>query len=204
MDCSPPGSSVHRNSSGKNSGVGCHALLQEIFPTQGSNPGLPHCRQILYCLSHQGRNSLGMCICVTRTRPVSWPGCGQEPTGCGLDALIIIRLTYFHLKDIAWNILKGKLKTWIISNPEILAINMGYVLYFQYYFHIYGFIKIGCIFLRLVVCQLLHSFAIIFSHSEGCLFTLQIISFVVQKLLSLIRSHLFIFAFISNILGGGS
>ena len=48
------------------------------------------------------------------------------------------------------------------------------------------------------------SFAIIFSHSEGCLFTLLIISFVVQKLLNLIRSHLFIFAFISSILGGGS
>ena len=39
------------------------------------------------------------------------------------------------------------------------------------------------------------SFAIIFSHSEGCLFTLLIVSFVVQKLLSLIRSHLFIFFF---------
>ena len=48
------------------------------------------------------------------------------------------------------------------------------------------------------------SFANIFSHSEGCLFTLLIVSFVVQKLLSLTRSHLFIFAFISNILGGGS
>ena len=48
------------------------------------------------------------------------------------------------------------------------------------------------------------SFAIIFSHSEGCLFTLLIVSFVVQKLLILIRSHLFIFAFISNTLGGGS
>ena len=35
--------------------VGCHALLQGIFPTLGSNPGLPHCRQILYHLSHQGR-----------------------------------------------------------------------------------------------------------------------------------------------------
>ena len=46
------------------------------------------------------------------------------------------------------------------------------------------------------------SFAIIFSHSEGCLFTLLIVSFDFQKLL--IRSHLFIFAFISNILGGGS
>ena len=48
------------------------------------------------------------------------------------------------------------------------------------------------------------SFAIIFSHSEGCLFTFLIVSFVVQKLLILIRSNLFIFAFISNILGGGS
>ena len=48
------------------------------------------------------------------------------------------------------------------------------------------------------------SFAIIFCHSEGCLFTLLIVSFVVQKLLNFIRSHLFIFAFISNILGGGS
>ena len=48
------------------------------------------------------------------------------------------------------------------------------------------------------------SFAIIFSHSEGCLFTFLIVSFIVQRLLSLIRSHLFIFAFISITLGGGS
>ena len=52
-DCSPPGSSVHGDSPGKNTGMGCHDLLQGIFPTQGSNPGLPHCRQILYHLSHQ-------------------------------------------------------------------------------------------------------------------------------------------------------
>ena len=48
------------------------------------------------------------------------------------------------------------------------------------------------------------SFAIIFSQSDGYLFTLLIISFFVQKLLSFIRFHLFIFAIISNILGGGS
>ena len=47
------------------------------------------------------------------------------------------------------------------------------------------------------------SLSVIFSHSEGCIFTLLIVSFVVQKILILIRSHLFIFAFISNILGGG-
>ena len=39
---------------GKNTGVGCHFLLQGIFLTQGSNPGLPHCRQTLYHLSHRG------------------------------------------------------------------------------------------------------------------------------------------------------
>ena len=39
---------------GKSTGVGCHCLLQRIFPTQGSNPGLPHCRQSLYHLIHQG------------------------------------------------------------------------------------------------------------------------------------------------------
>ena len=42
------------NSPGQNTGVGSHCLLQGIVPTQGSNPGLPHCRQILYQLSHQG------------------------------------------------------------------------------------------------------------------------------------------------------
>ena len=39
---------------GQNTGVGSLSLLQGIFPTQGSNPGLPHCRQILYQLSHKG------------------------------------------------------------------------------------------------------------------------------------------------------
>ena len=48
------------------------------------------------------------------------------------------------------------------------------------------------------------SVAFIFSHSEGCLFTLLIVSFAVQKLLSLIRSHLFAFGFISITLGGES
>ena len=41
---------------GKSTGVCCHFLLQGIFPTKGSNPGLPHCRQMLYHLSHWGRS----------------------------------------------------------------------------------------------------------------------------------------------------
>ena len=40
MDCSPPGSSIQGDSLGKNTGVGCRALLQGIFPTQETNPGL--------------------------------------------------------------------------------------------------------------------------------------------------------------------
>ena len=52
MDCSLPGFSAHVIL-GTSTGVGCHFLLQRIFPTQGSNLGLPHCRQTLYPLSHQ-------------------------------------------------------------------------------------------------------------------------------------------------------
>ena len=51
MDCSP---SVHGDSPGKNNGVDHHSLLQGLFPTQGTNPGLPHCRWILYHVGHQG------------------------------------------------------------------------------------------------------------------------------------------------------
>ena len=54
MDFSLPGTSVPGDSPGKNTGVGWHALLQGIFPTQKSNPGLLHCRWILYHLSRQG------------------------------------------------------------------------------------------------------------------------------------------------------
>ena len=62
----------------------------------------------------------------------------------------------------------------------------------------------SCLYIFEISCLSVASFAVIFSHSEGCLFTLLIVSFVVQNLLLLIRSHLFIFAFISNILGSGS
>ena len=53
LDCRPP-SSCPWDSPSKNTGVGCLALLQGTFPTQGLNPGLPHRRWILYHLSHQG------------------------------------------------------------------------------------------------------------------------------------------------------
>ena len=62
----------------------------------------------------------------------------------------------------------------------------------------------SCLYISEINSLSVTSFAIIFSHSEGYLFTLLIVSFVVQKLLSLTRSHLFIFAFISVTLGGKS
>ena len=58
MDCNPPGSSVPGDSLGKNTAMGSLFLLQGIFPTQGSNPGLLHCRQILNHRSHQGINGV--------------------------------------------------------------------------------------------------------------------------------------------------
>ena len=52
--CGRHGLQSPRSSPGQNTGVSSCSLLQGIFPTQGSNPGLPHCRRILYQLSHQG------------------------------------------------------------------------------------------------------------------------------------------------------
>ena len=57
MGCRPARLLCPRHTSGKNTGVGCHSHLQRIFSTQGMNLGLPHFRQILYCLSrHQWIN----------------------------------------------------------------------------------------------------------------------------------------------------
>ena len=71
------------NSLGRNTGMGCHSILQRIFPTQGSNPGLLHYRQILYSLSHEG--SLGKLqyysklplLLPGRGRALSWPTDGK-------------------------------------------------------------------------------------------------------------------------------
>ena len=77
---------------GKNTGVGCLFLLQEIFPIQGLKLSLPHCRQTLYRLSHQGSkyvvNTLPRCICAVKNQvknpastgdPGLIPGLGRSP-----------------------------------------------------------------------------------------------------------------------------
>ena len=61
------------NSPGQNTGVGSLSLLQGIFPTQGSNPGLPHCRQILYQLSHKGSPRILEWVAFPFSRGSSWP-----------------------------------------------------------------------------------------------------------------------------------
>ena len=63
---------------------------------------------------------------------------------------------------------------------------------------------LSCLYILEINSLSVVSFAIIFSHSKGCLFTLLVVSFAVQKLLSLFRSHLFTFLFVSINLGGGS
>ena len=68
MDCTPPAFCCPRDFPGKNTGVGCHFLLQGIFPTQGSSPGLLHYRQILYHLSHQ-RSPLAQFSSVAQSCP---------------------------------------------------------------------------------------------------------------------------------------
>ena len=73
MDCSLPSSSVHGDSPGKSTRVGCHALLQGIFPTQGLNPGLLHCRWIFYHLSHQGSPRILEGVAYPFSRGSSWP-----------------------------------------------------------------------------------------------------------------------------------
>ena len=70
---------------------------------------------------------------------------------------------------------------------------------------LFGFLVLSymsCVYILEINSLSVVSFGIIFSHSEGCLFTLLIVSFVMQKLLSSIRSYLFIFVFISITLEG--
>ena len=76
MDCSPPGSSAH-GISRKNTGVGCHFLLSEIFPTQGLSPCLLCWQAHSSLLSHQGSPLVPICfsvaqLCLTLCDPMDW------------------------------------------------------------------------------------------------------------------------------------
>ena len=74
MDRSPAWLLCPGDSTGENTGVSCHFLLQRIFLTQELNSGLLHCRQILYRLSYEGSCLILSCL------PLEKPICGQEAT----------------------------------------------------------------------------------------------------------------------------
>ena len=78
----PHGLHSRWNSPGQNTGVGNLSLLQGIFPTQGSNPSLPHCRWILYQLSHKGRPKLGVKLLISFSKKLSlsWISSSRKTT----------------------------------------------------------------------------------------------------------------------------
>ena len=120
VGCSPPGSSVHGVSPGKNTGEGHHALLQGIFPTQESNPGLSRCREILYHLSHQGSPRILEWIAYPFSRGSSWPG-NQTRVSCIAGGFFInwaTREAKGTLDPLKWNSLK-KLE-WCLANSDEL------------------------------------------------------------------------------------
>ena len=69
----PHGLYIRWNSPGQNTGVGSLSLLQEIFPTQGWNSGLSHCRWILYQLNHKGSPRILEWVAYSLSRGSSWP-----------------------------------------------------------------------------------------------------------------------------------
>ena len=73
LDCSSPSFCVRGDSPGKNTGLGCHFLLQGIFPTQGLNPGLLHFRQILYSLSYMDISPLNVNASYKRITSTQFP-----------------------------------------------------------------------------------------------------------------------------------
>ena len=99
------------NRPGQNSGVGSHSLLQGIFPTQGLNPGLPHCRWILYCLSHQGSPRIlewAACPCSrgsSRPRDQTRVSCiraDSSPAELPGKPYINHRILFSHEKEHIW------------------------------------------------------------------------------------------------------
>ena len=91
-----------------------------------------------------------------------------------------------------------------VCQPSVCRLWRNVVQFFHFLIGSFIFLELSCLYIFQINSLSVASFTVIFSRSEGCIFTLLIVSFVVEKLLSLIRSHLFIFTFISITLGGVS
>ena len=109
-----------QDSPGQNTGVGCHAFFQEIFPTQGLNPSLPHCRRILYHLSHQGsyQGSLSLSLPNVNLSPFLFLGCPGS-------LMFFCFKFFFGGIEWGWSLL-WTLKTVIIFSFKTLHILEGY------------------------------------------------------------------------------
>ena len=116
-DSNPPGSSVHGASPGKNTGVGCHALLQGIFPTQGSNPGLPHCRRIPYRLM-LASSLLSWRGAANTLVPSSLPSGIRRRTARGMIRWFRVESYMFHISRI-WTHFSLELGVLPISSSDI-------------------------------------------------------------------------------------
>ena len=82
------------NSPGQNAGVGSLSLLQGVFPTQGSNPGLPHCKQVFYQLSHKGSPRLLEWVGYPFSRGSPWP---RNQTG--VSCIVIRFFTNWAIRE---------------------------------------------------------------------------------------------------------
>ena len=88
MDCKPSGSSIYGNLQARNTGVGCHFLLQGIFQTQGWSLGLLCCGQTIYHLSHQGSFSCCEAPALGHVGFNSCGSCSQAPEHTGSVAVV--------------------------------------------------------------------------------------------------------------------
>ena len=108
MNCSPPGFSAHGDSPGKNTGLSSLSLLQGIFLTQRSNPGLLHCRQILYHLVAQTVKNLPV-VWETWVRCPGWEDFLEE----GMATHSSIHAWRFLMDRGAWQAtVHGITKSW--------------------------------------------------------------------------------------------
>ena len=161
----PHGLHSQWNSPGQNTGVGSLSLLQGIFPTQKSNPGLPHCRWILYQLSHKGSPRTLEWVAYTFSRGSSWPRnqtrvswiAGRFSTNWAIrEAQVNFSDLYFHkilsISNIFSNVLTGGIFSihlhWLallyITYQELKTLksltNSVFLSIYPYYLNNYSFI----------------------------------------------------------------